>query len=294
MPKGQSLNEYGLTLGLVVIVSIVGIGILGQNVRGLLGNSIERQAPQATAGVAALAAVIDAGFSPGPGTATLELSIPLPTGGTSNITIPNYPTTRGAIAQSILGPETVGANGVNEKLAMTLQQLADKLEKEGALDATQADIIRQMAQQGFALADAQKIFQQNVITGEKTGIFINPGEDNVKYSGPASKLQSLLQEAQSKGALNNPIVKALVEDAAGKIIDSGKATAQYASKMIYSSDNPMDATIKLKQLQQFTGVTRPDKFVGDHFAQTTTSATVICGTSTTSKIEGLSCVSKAG
>lgn len=275
MPKGQTLSEYALTIGLVTIVGIAGLATLGQNVSGMLGGMVTREG---------LPALIDAGFQAGPGTTTLELSVPIPNSTkVAKINIPNYPFDRSAVATAV---ETSGSDAVSNKLAMTLKNFAQQLEDAGVLDKTQADILRAMSQEGFTLAQAQKTLQENVESIKSGGELQNPATDMGKYSAPGKNITDLLKEAREKHVLDNPIIKAIVEDAAKKIIESGTATSSFATNMISYTGSG----VTLKQLQQFTGLKDVDTSVKNSFNKTTQNAAIICDTSPTGKISGLNCV----
>lgn len=169
-PKGQSLQEYALPVGLVALVCIGSLGVFGQQLLGGLNGawSFSATPGRTTASPPLVAAVPtetnntpQVTFSnPTPGSsfqvspaglsALRDLEITLQDG--SKAKISGFPADVPGLV------ETEGVDGATRQLALSLQQLADQLEKDGKISYTDASYIRSMGTHGFALADQHGTF----------------------------------------------------------------------------------------------------------------------------------------
>jgi hypothetical protein len=263
MSKGQALNEYLLIGGIVVLASVLTVGLLGQQLSGMFSGMIQANAP-----TAAPALVADFGLPAGPGTQTL--SFPMQTAnGPVEVHIPNYPAD---LAQTV---ETAGASGSSEMLASVLTQMADFLDNLDPPQTEDAALLRELSAHGFSLASLQMDL-----------------ENKINHNIAFSSLDSLLlvnwgnSSQQNKiNELQNPFVKALVEDAFGKMKVSGTHTAQYI----------LDELSRRNRLQSF-GIEHTssvehlkNSIINAARVDTELNASNICHASAVNRVEGLSC-----
>ena len=89
---GQSMTEYGLAIGLVVIIGIGGLALLGSQTSDLLGNMIGEKGRGVKNLAAASSITLNSGIPARPD--SMDLTIPVTTldGREIEITVKNYPT----------------------------------------------------------------------------------------------------------------------------------------------------------------------------------------------------------
>ncbi len=265
MPKGQALNEYLLIGGVIVLASVVAVGLLGQQLSGMFSNMI-----QADAGPAASVArveVLDLGLAAGPGTQTV--TFPFRNGDeTVMFSIPNYPAN---FAQAV---ETAGASGASERLAVFLSQMAAHLESLDPPQMEEAALLRELSEHGFLLATRHqnlesKLNGSEAVTPLDVLLFINWANQV-----PQDKIDKL----------QNPFIRALVEDAFGKLSFSSQKTALYVTNEIERNNRAARGQVVPETLQ------RVENFiVRDAFEDTILQSSNVCNANSANQVEGLSC-----
>jgi hypothetical protein len=265
MPKGQALNEYLLTGGIIVLAALFTLGALGQQLNGMFSGMIQMNG-------AARTVVADFGLPAGPGTQTL--SFPVQNGGeTVQINIPNYPAN---LAQAI---ETAGASGTSELLVSVLTQMADFLDNLDPPQSDDAAILRELSDSGFQLASTYQYIETKVST---SGTW--------QPSNAAMLSGWLLNDPQEKiDALKNPFVKAMVEDAFGKLSFTCENSVKHIANEINKSVSEVtDGTsqpspeILFQQMNQ--------RIMNEALQDTTLQSSNVCNASSANQVEGLSCI----
>jgi hypothetical protein len=229
--KGQNLSEYGLAVGLVAIVGIVGLSLLGQQVSDLLGNTITKRK----------ATLISTAFLPNTNTPFLaafpDITLTSPSG--KPYTLPNYPATASQFKELI---DSTGSDGT-QRLAAFLKALA-AIDDPEFISKEEQDILKRLAQQGFRLAEYQNNIESSatrgykVIDEEKGGLKDLSAIDALRQINLINGLsvenldKATNQESRKEYFQNNPELRALVFDAANKIQTSGQASAEKTINLI--------------------------------------------------------------
>jgi hypothetical protein len=141
---GQSLTEYGLAIGLVVLMGIGGLALLGSQTSDLLGDMIGQKG-RGTKNLASASLIpIDSGI---PARAdSMDLTIPVTTldGREIQISIKNYPTKM--TENDLLTGED---GGTMKRYAILMQQLAQQLFDEKVISEDQFNALRKIADSGL-------------------------------------------------------------------------------------------------------------------------------------------------
>lgn len=154
---GQGFNEYALIIGLVVIVSVVGLGAVGMNLNQMFSNMITMDEaantlPEAT--VATASPTGSAGNIPPPPLTGALPTEPVCFDGMC-IHLPVV-----TAANSVV--DTTGGNGAEHiySFSNVLSEMATQLDLAGA-DPDLVQLISKLALNGHFLGDAQLEFQEN-------------------------------------------------------------------------------------------------------------------------------------
>jgi hypothetical protein len=142
--SGQSLTEYGLAIGLVVIIGIGGLAVLGSQTSDLLGNMIGQKGRGVKNLAAASSITLNSGM---PARAdSMDLTIPVTTldGREIQISIKNYPTKM--TENDLLTGED---GGTMKRYAILMQQLAQQLFDEKVISEDQFNALRKIADSGL-------------------------------------------------------------------------------------------------------------------------------------------------
>jgi Flp pilus assembly pilin Flp len=264
MPKGQALNEYLLIVAVIVLASVVTVGLLGQQLSGMFANMIQSDSAASTARVE----VMDLGLPAGPGTQTVMF--PMRVGDeTVMFSIPNYPSD---LAHAV---ETAGASGTSELLATFLNQMATQLENMDPPQTEDAALLRELSEHGFGLASRHQDLESKLTRAES---FIPL--DVLLFLNWSSQIP---QEKIDK--LQNPSIRALVEDAFGKLRFSSEKTALYVT-------NEIERQNRIARGQG--APTEPAKLsrliARESFEDNVLQSSNVCNASSANQVEGLSCV----
>lgn len=319
--SGQNLSENTLVLGLVALVAIGGLSLIGGQLStsfsGLLSTRISAppspiaSQPQTSAPLAQSPATVVATppvvSKPAAALAAANIKFPSVRGSYdlkltlkdgTEFSVPNYPSD---LSSAI---EVDGGNGTTRKLAATIMALADQLEESGELKPEQADLLRNLSNSGFGVAEMQgslsgEVKQQlDPKTGQlKPGSYFNQSTDlyrwldnagvsldsseQFKLNGLSSMLSepsasitlkmrnsaragdstiiSMYDRARMGGALENPAVKAVVDDAMMKIARSAismdslvTALQRYQSPSTVSTSDPNYVNKTMASLTKIT------------------------------------------
>jgi hypothetical protein len=244
---GQNLAEYSLAIGTVCLLSLGSLMTFGGSLRDLLpkmfpapGASFTGNAPKEPVSPNTPAAPSSSASSTA---GTSHLSITTSSGSTINVD--NYPTD---LPTTI---STLGANGTTEVLSDTILKLAKQQLAAGAISQDQYNTLVALSNQGHYLGELAGAIQTAaanstdgttfndtmvVIKGESVPIVSLNGMLGIKnenYNDPSTmttdalnskaaqpplqQFNDLYQQALTSGALNDPVVKQVVKDAAAKI-----------------------------------------------------------------------------
>jgi hypothetical protein len=89
--SGQSLTEYGLAIGLVVIIGIGGLALLGSQTSNLLGDMIGKKGRGTQNLAASSLSALDSGIPARPDSMDLTIPVRRLNGEEIQITVKNYP-----------------------------------------------------------------------------------------------------------------------------------------------------------------------------------------------------------
>lgn len=264
---GQSLAEYSIAAGLVVLLTIGGLTAISNNFvdlfQGVNEFMLTGGGPLSTSGAAGINTHANAmGYA--------TVTVPLANG--SSVSIENYPLNSVAII------ETGGASGYTGKVIASLRSLASQLHTAGEIDDTQLGLLQSLANAGHGLGKGQKrveTFLKNnpgLSWSELSQIphYVHSSSDTIQrvineydtqypvsqietllaqdkldtitphnYQVGSAKLMSRYRQAKNSGALNNPAVKKLVNQMTADILTNGEVMIG-SIKKIGSDIDPND------------------------------------------------------
>jgi hypothetical protein len=186
---GQGFNEYALIIGLVVVVSVVGLGAVGMNLNQIFSNMItmEEPAPPSTPSLASSspsetvsgpAAPIFIGPLPAEPICFDGMCVNLPIVSAENGVV-----------------DTTGGNGAEhiQSFSNVLEQMAIQLDLAGA-DPALVQLISNLALRGHNLGDAQATVQNKAL-GPSGGGGISMGKRHADdYKKAQSKFNNQYQQ----------------------------------------------------------------------------------------------------
>jgi Flp pilus assembly pilin Flp len=253
---GQSLSEYSLLGGIVVLLAIGGIVSLGQSVDGIFENMFASSVSTAGAGGMQVTATNGAPSSaPSPSSSsasspagTQGLTITLSSG--QQISLNDYPS---KLKTSL---QTNGANGTTAMLLANLDSVIQQLQAEGQVTDAQANLLIALSNQGHKIAEVEKLIEDALANanGDASKFLNTPITYNGKtYPGPkmlgqeigfgimwntdgayqdgvmAQQFRALYDQAVAQGALNDPVAQSIVNILTNQIANTadGVETAVY-------------------------------------------------------------------
>lgn len=248
---GQSLNEYGLLGGLLVLAVIPALLLLGGNVTGLFKGLL---AKPAQAPAIAATQVNPSGLPAGQ-----SINTQSPAGNIQTLTTDNGTTvklyTQAELNKSVM---TSGANGTTTLLAGQIEIIAKQLLDAGEIDAKQYQGIIDLANQGHKIAGIEKLLEDAAALYESDpkafdslkiqyeGESYTPlqlgkmlGYEDI-YSmqwlsgqNESETLYVMYENLKSSGALEDPVVQSNVEGLVNRI----NAIADGVQTFMYQTDN---------------------------------------------------------
>lgn len=180
---GQSLSEYALVGGVIVVVVIGSVILMGnhanenltQTNQQLFGNNADGK-------VNKISGLLDSNNAQN----LTTLSITLADGAT--VTLENYPSN---LKNSI---ETVGTNGTTDLLVGNLKTFAQKLRDQGKISEDQFNKMSALANQGHRIARVEKSLEIAARNAKGSGaVFLSSpiDVDGVEYKEPALLIQRI-------------------------------------------------------------------------------------------------------
>jgi Flp pilus assembly pilin Flp len=294
--KGTSVSEYALIGGLVVIVGIGTLSVLGQNVSSMFSNTIVSKRTVQAAATPALSnpsspLLLASPFQAGTGVSDIAISVTNKNGQPVNLSIPNYPFDKAAIAKDI---EVSGSDATTKKLALMMEQIAQMLLTNNVIDSDEADLLRSMSGAGFSIANLQKEFNTKIANAKKGGTFDNPPSEATKFEGPLGALNGIYETLKSKPFMQQPNIAALIDDSVKTIQQSAAQSNKFSTEMIYHSQDPSDPSyVSFNQLFSFIGGEDLNQRLSKAFTKTAQSSSNLCNLSATGQVSGLNCVNRA-
>lgn len=155
---GQSLTEYGLIGGLVVIAAAGGLWLLRDSLSDAFAGILSIPAPRS--GNPTLAAGPPSENSRNASAAGPQISLNFILSNGRQISLSNYPA---SLASSI---ETAGTNGTTETLLAQLSSITDQLKAQGQLSEQQQSLLTQLANQGHEIANIEKLIEESYIAAD--------------------------------------------------------------------------------------------------------------------------------
>jgi len=271
--QGHTLSEYGLVGALVAVAAIGSLALLGHSMQGQFQqisnapNPIDILKPSAQPAVAASSAA-KSGFT-------------LPAA--SFNTVPTGISDYKEVASSV---QTAGANGTTKILADGLIKTAKDELAAGKITETQSNLIIQLANQAYYMAEAEAAIEKVanssnargndfkdlpvIFKGQQTTLYDLYGElgfhqnyDDGLLTDPLNSMSlsgnimkdfiKAYQRAKENGALNEATVKAMVDNYATQIATIGDAFL-YAAQDRGNSHDPLDLSSNMaERLEAFDG-----------------------------------------
>ena len=244
--KGQSLPEYGLVLGLVVVASIGALILLGSNISGttetvsseLANSSVEMAYHMAMNKNSDPTSMPQLLSQLGYAGETKTLSFTTPSG--STVVLSDYPVD---LAESL---ETLGSPGVTEVLAALMKETARQLVEQGDITTEQAINLVNLANKGYQISEVEGLLATEALNNPLETSYMgslvtyngytyqNPydmsnqlltpaGNRNQGYavyttSSLVDDYNALLATAQSDGSLSIPAVNSLISNISNDIL----------------------------------------------------------------------------
>lgn len=238
--KGQSLMEYGIALCTVVMLSIVGLMSLSSNINIALSSMI----PKYVAGQAANVSRVP----------KLLANIPIQQAlYTQNSTSTNSHATGqlSGESHSISTSDTQksiavsGANGATRELASILTSTVEQALATGEITQAQAQVLLELANQGYALAEIEKLLEDAVAQGktevtfknkryqtwelaQQLGLNVPENTWNLDSQYAAALMAPFLKQykaVEQAGALTDPALKNMVSQLSYQIAAIGDAVS---------------------------------------------------------------------
>jgi hypothetical protein len=149
---GNSLVEYALPLGLLVVVVLLGAGLVGSN----LNQGIPTMANGTMVNEGSAKSLRLRPLGSNPFTQTIQLTL----SDGSSLALENYPTDIKSLV------ETLGPNGTTDLLADSLKSLAKQLLSQGKITPDQANTLMKLSNHGHSWARTQGFFEDAVVESE--------------------------------------------------------------------------------------------------------------------------------
>lgn len=191
--SGQSISEYGLIGGILVLITLPVLVLLGSNLNG----SFQAMVPQPSQ-TAKVTATGNSGFGTG------EITVPV---NSSGVPLTGLYYSTQALAKEV---QTAGANGATQVLASQLEQLAKQNLEAQKITQEQYGQIIALANQGHRLASLSAILENAAANAVSSDDFMN---DSITVDGQEASMADLIyllgfHQAYSDGLLQDPMQSA--------------------------------------------------------------------------------------
>lgn len=262
------MSEMGIVIALIAVVSIVGVTLMGGAVQDGLGSHktslkndelAKLQAENAQAAIALAPntplvmpdPAVSTGGSAGAGNIPAGVpagsSLGLTLGNGQYLDLGNYPVDLG---QAI---ETAGANGTTNSLLATMESMIQQAIDNGTVSPENGNKLKALAKQGHYIADIQGKIEHDLIQGNPQNsldyrweIGFDRNADSMEGSAIV-KFRDLLKNAQTNGALADPILNQSVSILVDQIVNIASGVENAAHVMSvnqkYSSVQEMGAVV---------------------------------------------------
>lgn len=306
--QGQGITEYSVAICTIAVVSIVGLMSLSSNLNLTLADMVPHYPGQVayTANLPKL-----------PATTSLQPATPTQSSNTpanTNKQAVQQPAESNAALSPISTKNSLqvsGANGTTQQLASILTTEAQRLLATGSITQIQAQGLISLANQGYQLADAQKLLEEAIRNNQKEVTYngktypivqfanlfsIDPPPNTAwnldpQYSGPLMKPFVVQYGAVvESGTLNNPDTEKTVSLLSYQIVAIGDALGWSLEELTSETQSILSLdTLNSKLANTFQIVIGDTsvKFV-DASAKTKQNSTGICRAGT-GKSDGTVC-----
>lgn len=308
--KGQALTEYGLAIFALLSVSLVGLMVFSSTLNGIFSSMMPHASvPQAVdvANIPALSASVPVQQAMHTQNA-LQANI--------NDQLPKQHSESAITARDTQESIQVsGANGATKALATILMAEAQQLLDAGNISASQYQQLFSLANQGFVLADAQKLLEDALHDNKPTVTYqgktyatlqfaslfgINAPSDtqwdlSPQYGAPLMKpFLEQYQTVLESGTFQTPAMEKTVSSLSYQIAAIGDALEWNLYKMAGETQSPVPMDVRNASLAKLFLLDLEDAEVGDlsASAKTQKNSIGICNAGKGNSGKGKNCTQK--
>lgn len=236
--RGQNIGEYGLALGLIVVVCISVLSLFGTNLQDLFSNSIKHKSPLPSVDIAGTAG--ESGVSFQNTSATAKNPFPTLPGKLVQVDLGNGKTLTLNMADPVAVAEAAGGNGVTENALAAIEQIIAQLREQGEDEAQIAEL-EKLALAGQKIKAVQ---QQIEAKYPPSGQFESQSEKFAFLTDPANNIvvngeEMTLMKASQQLSTNTGTFSGISSSGVYSQSYSDSASA-YANRSYYEYTNTID------------------------------------------------------